>query len=255
VWANAVVAGLFGLLIGSFLNVVIYRVPRRESLVAPGSRCPTCETSIRPYDNVPVLSWLILRGRCRSCAGSISPRYPAVELVTGLLFAGAGLRFRDPAAVAAFCVFFAVLVALSGIDLDHKLIPIRVLYPGLALSVALLAVASATGPGLHAARDAAIGGAIGFGSLFAIHMIQPRGMGFGDVRLAGYVALNTGWLGVADAGVALLSAFLLGSAVGLSMVVARRATRSSRIPFGPFLAAGGVVAVFWGPPIVRVWLG
>lgn len=246
---------LFGLIIGSFLNVVIYRFPRRESLSHPGSHCPDCGAPVRPYDNIPVVSWLVLRGRCRDCHGPISPRYPLVELLTGVLFLAAGVRFGSSAPLAAYCVFFAVLVAISGIDLDHHLIPNRIVYPGGLAVLALLALASGVQGSTRSFVDALIGGVLGFGVLLIIHLIQPRGMGFGDVRLAGLIGLASGWLGVAHVAVALFMGFLSGAIVGLVLMAAGRAGRRSRIPFGPFLAVGAVVAVLWGNPLVRAWLG
>ena len=249
------VCGLLGLVIGSFLNVVVHRVPRRESLSHPGSHCPSCGAAVRPQDNIPVVSWLVLRGRCRDCAAPISVRYPIVEAVTCLLFLAAARRFGVHADVADYCVFFAVLVALSGIDIDHHLVPSRIVYPAVVASTVLLLTASAADAAWRAAADAAIGGAIGFGVLFVIHFIAPRGMGFGDVRLAGLIGLNVGWLGVAHVPVALFAGFLAGAIFGLVLIVVGRAGRRSRVPFAPFLAAGAVVATLWGNSIVHWWLG
>lgn len=249
------VCGLFGLVIGSFLNVVIYRLPARHSLSHPGSRCPACGTPIRPVDNIPILSWLILRGRCRTCSAPISPRYPIVELLTGGLFVAGAWRLGSHAELAAYCAFFAFMVVLSGIDIDHHLLPSRVIYPAAGSALALLAVASGVDHDWHRYEDAVAAGAIGFGVLFLIHLIAPRGMGFGDVRLAGLIGLNVGWLGLAHVAVALFAGFFLGAVVGVGMMAVGRASRKSRIPFGPFLAAGGVVAVLWGTHIVHWWLG
>ena len=249
------ITGLFGLVIGSFLNVVISRLPARESLVKPGSHCPSCGSAIAPRDNVPLVSWVLLRGRCRACGAAISIRYPLVEVLTAGLFVSAGWRFGAHVVLADYCVFFAVLVALSGIDLDHHLLPSRVIYPAAVASLALLALASASDHDWHRYLDGALGGLIGFAVLFAIHAIAPRGMGFGDVRLAGLVGLNVGWLGLAHVAVALFGGFLLGAIVGVGLIGAGMASRRSRIPFGPFLAGGAVIAVLWGVPLVHWWLG
>jgi len=253
--ALAAVVGVFGLVIGSFLNVVIWRVPRHESIVSPPSHCPGCDAEISPRDNIPVVSWLILRGRCRHCGKPISPRYPAVEALTGLLFAAAALKLGAHAALADYCAFFAVLVALAGIDLDHRLVPRRIVYPAAAVSLVLLAIATVVDGGTRNYVDALIGGAAAFAALFVVHFVSPRGMGFGDVRLAGYIGLNVGWLGLARVAVGLFSGFLFGAVVGVAIMAAGRGGRKTAVPFAPFLAAGAVVAVLFGGPIVRAWLG
>ncbi|HET6874066.1 MAG TPA: prepilin peptidase [Acidimicrobiales bacterium] len=250
----AAVCGLFGRVIGSFLNVVIHRVPRGESVVSPPSRCPGCETPIRPIDNVPVLSWLALRGRCRSCRQPIAWRYPAIELVTGVLFAAAGLRFGGKPQVAAYCLFFAVLVAIGAIDVDHRIVPRKIVYPALVGTGGLLVGASVLTGSYRPLVDAALGAVVAFLVLFAIHFIQPNGMGFGDVRLAGLIGLNLGWLGLAHVAVGIFAGFLLGAVLGMIIVAVRGGGRRSAIPFAPFLAAGAVVAVLFGNPIVHAWL-
>lgn len=251
----AVTAGLFGLLIGSFLNVVIHRLPERRSLARPGSQCPVCGTPIRPADNIPVLSWVILRARCRSCRAHISAQYPIVEALTAGLFAAAAWRVGARAELADYCVFFAVLVALSGIDLDHHVIPSRIVYPAVGASLVLLAVASGVDHNWHRYQDAVIGGLAALAALFLIHVVVPRGMGFGDVRLSGLIGLNVGWLGLAHVAVALFAGFLLGAVVGVGLMAGGLASRKSRIPFGPFLSAGAVIGVLWGTTIVHWWLG
>ncbi|HEV2370398.1 MAG TPA: prepilin peptidase [Acidimicrobiales bacterium] len=249
------VCGLFGLVIGSFLNVVIYRLPRRESLSHPPSHCPSCGAPVRPRDNIPVFSWVLLRGRCRDCRTPIAIRYPLVEAITCGLFLGAAARFGARAELADFCVFLAVLVAISGIDIDHHLVPNRIVYPAAGANLVLLTIASAADGRWRGLEDAVIGGAIGYAALFVIHFIAPRGMGFGDVRLAGLIGLNVGWLGVAHVPVALFAGFLLGALVGVALMALGRAGRRTRVPFAPFLAAGAAICVFWGTTIVRWWLG
>jgi leader peptidase (prepilin peptidase)/N-methyltransferase len=257
--AAAVVAGIFGLAFGSFLNVVVYRLPRRESLTSPGSRCPSCGTRLRPRDNVPVLSWLLLGGRCRACGAGISVRYPVGELLTAALWVLAVVRLggcRDCAAWDAvpFIPFFWALAALSLIDLQHKLIPSRLLYPFLALGVVLIGLAAAAGPrGFGAFGRAAGAGAISFTVFNLIHLVSPGGMGYGDVRLSGLIGLHLGYLGWGRVYAGFLLGFLLGALVGITLMALGKAGRKTAIPFGPFMAVGAVLASLWGEPIVRLW--
>ena len=245
---------VLGLAVGSFLNVVIWRVPRQESVVSPRSRCTRCGTELGARDNVPILSWLILRGRCRTCGASISSRYPLVEALTAVLFALVAVRFGWDAALPAFLVLVAGLVALSGIDLDHHRLPNVVLYPVLSMVGGLLVVATlATGHWANLGR-AATGGAIGFGLLLAIHLVAPTGMGFGDVRLAGVIGVALGWMGVRYVLLGLFLSFLLSAVVGVGLIATGVRSRKDRIPFGPFLAAGAVVATLAGSPLLR-WYG
>lgn len=244
---------LFGLAVGSFLNVVIYRVPAGESIVSPRSKCPQCQTQIAERDNIPVVSWLLLRGRCRSCGAAISGRYPAVELLTALLFAAVGYRFGADWALPAFLVFTAGLVALSMIDLDTFLLPKKVLYPVLFAGAALLAAAAVIERDWLGAREAALGSLGAFGFLLVIHLISPRGMGFGDVRLAALLGLFLGWLELGAVPVGIFLGFLLGSVVGVALMVWGKRGRKDRIPFGPFLAAGAMLAVFFASPILDLY--
>jgi leader peptidase (prepilin peptidase)/N-methyltransferase len=235
----------FGALIGSFLNVVIWRLPRRESLVTPGSRCPSCESPIAPYHNVPILSWFLLRGRCRSCGARISPRYPAVELLTAAAFGGIlAIRGFDERLLLEL-PFVACLIALAGIDLDHRLLPNRIVYP-MALwgAVATLLVAG----GDLVEHLIAGGGAFLF--LLLAALAYPAGMGMGDVKLAGAMGVYLG-LSILPA---LLVAFLSGSIVGLA-IVAREgaAARKKAVPFGVFLALGGIVGVLAGPELIELY--
>jgi leader peptidase (prepilin peptidase)/N-methyltransferase len=245
---------LVGLAVGSFLNVVIWRVPRDESVVRPRSHCPSCGTQLAERDNIPVVSWLLLRGTCRSCQAPISARYPLVELLTGVVFAAAALRFGWDAALPAYLVLFAGLVALSAIDLDLHRLPNRVLYPTLFSVAPLLVLASAVDHRWANLGRAAEGGLLSFVILLAIHLAAPRGMGFGDVRLAGLIGMATGWLGVAHALLALFAAFLFSAVIGIGLIASGLRSRRDRIPFGPFLALGAVVAVLWGSPLLR-WYG
>ena len=251
----AVVCGLFGLAVGSFLNVVIHRVPRRESVSHPRSRCPQCETQLAMYDNIPLASWLILGGRCRTCKTKIPIRYPLVELGTAALFVAAAIRFGADWALPAFCLFLAALFALALIDLEWFLLPSKIIYPTLLASAPLLLIAAAAGHHWHSLRSAVIGSLAAFGVFFLLNLVYPKGMAFGDVRLSAVVGLYLGWLGLRTAFVGLFLAFLTASIVGITLIIARRADRKSPVPFGVFLAIGAGIAVFAGAPIVRFWMG
>ena len=253
---------VLGLAVGSFLNVVIYRVPRKESVVRPRSHCPSCDTQLRETDNVPVVSWLVLRGRCRTCGEPISVRYPLVELATGVLFAGAALRFGFDWPLPAFLLFLAALLALALIDLEHYLLPNRIIYPTLYASAPLLVGAAAfghywthfeeRGAGL---KGSILGGLGAFAFFFLLNLVYPRGMAFGDVRLSGLIGVYLGWLGPATLFLGLFAGFLSGSVIGVTLILARRADRKTPIPFGVFLAFGAMLAVYFGRPILDWYLG
>ena len=249
----AVVCGVVGLCIGSFLNVVIYRVPRKESVVRPRSHCPSCQALIAERDNIPVVSWILLRGRCRACGARISPRYAVVELGTAALFVAAAIRFGQSWSLPAFLVFFAALLAISVIDIDCFLVPNRVLYPALFIAAPLLVLAAAATGDRTALVHALIGGVGGFGALLVVHLVSPRGMGFGDVRLAGLIGMMLGWLGLGYPVLGIFSGFLLASIVGVGLIVTRVRTRKDPVPFGPFLAVGAVVAVLWGQALLDAY--
>jgi leader peptidase (prepilin peptidase)/N-methyltransferase len=246
--------GLLGLLVGSFLNVVIHRVPRHESVVRPRSRCPECGTTLAERDNVPVVSWLLLKGRCRTCDAPISARYPAVELLTAVAFAAVGLRFGADWAVPAYLVLVAALVAVSAVDLELFLVPNRILLATLAVGVPLLVLAAALDHRWDDLGRALAGAAIGFGILLAINLVTPRGMGMGDVKLAGVLGA---WLGFLDIGLVFLGlflGFLLGAVGGIALLATGVRTRKDHIPFAPFLAAGAVLAILVGSPLLD-WYG
>lgn len=244
---------LVGLAIGSFLNVVIHRIPIKQSVVRPRSHCPSCGTQLSERDNVPVLSWLLLRGRCRSCHEPISMRYPLVEVATAGLFAAAAVRFGFSYALPGYCLFFAALLAISVIDLDHFIVPNRIIYPTLFATVPLLAGAALLDGSWKALEHATLGGLMGFGALLIVHMVSPRGMGFGDVRLAGIIGIYLGWLGYAHILLGLFLGFLLASVVGLGLIATRLRTRRDALPFAPFLAAGAMLAVLWGHLLLRIY--
>ena len=251
--AVAAVAALFGLCVGSFLNVVIWRVPRKESVVRPGSRCPACSAPIVWRDNVPIVSWLLLHRRCRRCAAPIPGRYPLVELATAVLFAGLGARFADSFALPAFLVLAAALLAVSAIDLEHYVIPNRIVYPVGAALVPLLAIAAALDDDWGAFARALAGGALAFAVMFAIHVASPRGMGFGDVRLSFLLGLGLAYLGWGELAAGFFLGFLAGALVGLVLIATRRRTRKQHIPFGPFLAVGALAAILAGGPILDAY--
>ncbi len=236
---------VLGLLIGSFLNVVVYRVPRRESIVSPGSHCPACDRPIRWYDNVPLVSWLVLRGRCRDCGAAISWRYPAVELGTGVLFAlAAAVEGPEPRLLLAWA-FLAVLLAITMIDLEHYIIPDRIVLPstvvGLAAAIALeparwwVFVVSALGAALF---------------LFALALLWPGGMGMGDVKMALLMGAVLGPSVI----VAIFIAFLGGAVISLVLMGLHLKTRKDKIPFGPYLALGSALAFLWGPALLDTYL-
>ena len=246
---------VFGLIIGSFLNVVIWRVPRGESVASPRSRCPGCETPIAPRDNIPVLSWVLLRGRCRTCGTAISRRYPLVELLTALCFGLLAVRFGFDAALPAFLYIGAVGIALALIDLDTKRLPDKLTLPSYLVGVAALGVAALTQAGRTPFVRALLGMAALYAFYFLLAFINPRGMGFGDVKLAGVLGLYLGWLSWPVLLVGAFAGFFLGGAVSMALLALRRATRKTAVPFGPFMILGAFVAVLVGEPIARVWLG
>lgn len=240
-------AALFGALIGSFLNVVTYRLPRRESLAFPPSRCPDCQHPIRPWHNVPVVGWLVLRGRCRDCGTRIPLRYPLVELATAVLYAVVVAHFgldRDlwiPLAMVTFCVPIAL------IDLDHRIIPNRLTAPAAVVAIALAAIVDPA-----SLPERLIAGAAAGGAFLVIAFAAPRGMGMGDVKLVAVLGLFLG----ASVAPALLVALVAGVLVGL-LVMVRKGVRDGRktaVPFGPFLVLGGLVALFAGPDLIDLYL-
>jgi leader peptidase (prepilin peptidase)/N-methyltransferase len=242
-------AALFGLAVGSFLNVVIYRVPAKQSITKPPSSCPGCGHPIAPRDNIPVVSWLLLRGRCRHCGMRISPRYPLVEALTGALFVVVALRFGWSWSLPAEAIFVAGLVALAFIDYDHLLLPRAVVYPVAGLVFAVLLLATVIQDEWHRLLVAVICGAVEFAVLYAINFISPRSMGFGDVRLGGLIGLALGWLGWQYAFAGFLAASLVGAVVGVILIVAGRSTRKTPMPFGVFLSIGAVLAIAFGSAI------
>ncbi len=241
---------LFGLIIGSFLNVVIYRVPRSESVVSPRSRCPSCGALIKGYDNLPVISWLLLRGRCRTCRTAISPRYLFVELGCGALFAGLAARLGYSYVLPAFLVLFAGLLALACIDVEHLTLPKKIVYPTLALESLLLLSAAARTNGWDKLLVAVICSLAWFVLFFLMNFASPKILGFGDVRLALLLGLGLGWFGWRYVILGFFAANLIGAIVGVTLIGMKKMSRREPIPYGVFLAAGTALAVFAGPEII-----
>lgn len=243
--ALAAGAGFTGALIGSFLNVVVHRLPRGESVVRPRSRCPECSTELATRDNLPILSWLVLGGKCRTCRTPIPARYPLLEAITAVCFAAVAAANGVNLDLVWELPFVAMLVAVGAIDLERRIVPNRILAPA-----AVAAVVVAVALRLDAGVELAAAGAGAFLFMLVVALIQPQGMGMGDVKLAGVIGLYLG-LAVVPA---LLLAFLSGSLVGLAMVARRGAAERKRaVPFAPFLALGGIVAVLAGPELISLY--
>jgi leader peptidase (prepilin peptidase)/N-methyltransferase len=243
-----VLTSVMGAVLGSFLNVVAWRLPRGESLVSPGSQCPSCAVAIKPYDNVPVFGWLWLRGHCRACDAPISARYPVVEAVTAVLYAGVvAARWHDVAQIALGIALVTLLVPMVLIDLEHRLIPNRLTLPFAVLALALGVVLD---PGL--VPEQLLAGTAAGGFFLVAALAYPRGMGMGDVKLAGVLGLYLGRAVAPAVFVGLIAGVLAGA-----VIIARKGAadgRKTAVPFGPFLALGALVAVFCGQAIVDAYL-
>ncbi|MEX0992076.1 MAG: prepilin peptidase [Actinomycetota bacterium] len=245
---------LFGLVFGSFVTVLVYRVPRHESIAKPGSRCPRCGTPLRVIDNVPVVSYLIRRGRCHACGERISARYPLTELATSALFVLAALAFpEEPFVAGVIAIFFGVLLALSLIDFEHRILPNAITYPSLVIFAIAVVAGQLLGTGMSILGAGL--GLLGYaGALFLIAFLYPKGMGMGDVKLVALIGLVAGSLGAAEVVVAAAAGFFSGGIVGLGVLLVRR-RRGQTMPFGPFLAFGAVVGILVGPQIASWYLG
>jgi leader peptidase (prepilin peptidase) / N-methyltransferase len=247
----AVLAALLGLAVGSFVNVVAYRVPRGESVVSPPSACPRCREPIRPRHNVPVLGWLVLRGRCHDCSLPISARYPLVEAGTGALFAVAGFHFADrPTLLAAYLTFAAVAVALALIDLDVRRLPNVIVLP----SYPVLGVLLALGVGGDGLLRAAAGAALLFGFFLLVAVAAPGGIGFGDVKLAGVVGGMTAAVSWGAFLTGAFGGFLLGAIAGVLLMAGRRANRKKAVPYGPFMLLGAWASILGASGLGQVYL-
>lgn len=252
------IAAVFGALIGSFLNVVIWRVPRGMSIVRPSSACPQCGHEIAWYDNIPISSYIVLGGRCRQCRARISPRYPLIEALTAALFAlvvwGAYLGAHPAVLVPLLLFWAAIAIALTFIDLDHHRLPNALVYPSYIITAVLLVVASIVLADYARLLTALIGAVALGGFYFALAVARPGGMGLGDVKLAGALGMLLGWLGWAQLIVGGFSAFVLGGIVGVALMIGRRASRKTALPFGPFMLLGAAVGVTFGAPLAESYL-
>lgn len=263
-----IISGVLGLLIGSFLNVVVWRLPRGESLSHPGSACPKCGHAIRWYDNIPVLSWIGLWGRCRDCSEPISPRYPLVELATGLFFAGVTVWLLGPAAphalsgspaatliaLAGFLYLAAITVALALIDLDTHTLPNKIVLPAYIVGGVVLLSASVLSGDWGALLRAVIGMAAMFIAYLLMALAYPGGMGLGDVKLAGVLGLYLAWIGWGALLVGAFAAFVLGGLFSIVLLALRKVNRKSGIPFGPWMLGGAWVGVFMGEYLWHTYL-
>lgn len=249
--ALALLAFMFGAVVGSFLNVCIYRLPLEQSIVSPGSRCMGCGTAIRWYDNIPILSWLVLRGRCRSCKAPFSIRYPLVELLTGLLAMLLLLKFGPSLSLVVMFLFCAALVVITFIDFDHQIIPDEISLPGIILGF----LCSFFLPG-HGWLSSLLGIVVGWGSLALIFygylwLTGREGMGGGDAKL---LAMMGAFLGLQAVPFIIFASSLVGTVAGLSIMAVQRKDRHLAIPFGPYLALGAVLYIFFGPQLIQWYL-
>jgi leader peptidase (prepilin peptidase) / N-methyltransferase len=249
----AVFGSIFGLVFGSFISVVVYRVPRGESVVRPRSRCPGCGSEIRARDNIPVVSYVLLRGRCRQCGTRISPVYPVIELATGVLFALAVLVHESLVRLLLVAPFLATMVAVAVIDAQRRIIPNRIIYPALLVYAPAIVLADLLTEDVQA-LDGALGLLAYAGPLFLIALVIPRGMGMGDVKLAALIGLVLGSLGLSYVLVAAAVGVIGGGVGALVAMVALGYGRRQNIPFGPFMAAGAAVAALAAPELARLYL-
>ncbi len=262
-----VFAALAGLAVGSFLNVVIYRVPAGVSIVRPASACPGCGHEIRAFDNVPLISWLVLGGRCRDCRMPISARYPGVEVLTGAAFVATALVFipswaatpwpvvlAEVLELVAFAFLMAISIALAAIDIDVHRLPNSIVLPAYAVASALLIPAAL----LHGRAESLMTAGLGLVASLAFYgllwVIKPGGMGFGDVKLAGVLGLYLGYLGWAQLIVGVAAAFVLGGIFGLVLIALRRAGRTTAVPFGPWMLLGAWIGIIAGGPVAAGYL-
>jgi leader peptidase (prepilin peptidase) / N-methyltransferase len=245
-----VVCFVLGLVLGSFANIVIVRVPEGRSVVTPPSACPECSAPIAPRDNIPVLSWLALGGRCRRCGARIPARYPLVEVATGVAFAAVAARIGWDWALPAFLLYTWTLLVVAVIDARTRRIPNRLTYPLTPVLVALFVAAALLDGDPASAGRAVLGGVVAFAALFVLALISPRGMGMGDVKLGGFIGVGLGYLGWAHVLLGVFGAFVLGGAVAIALIVARLRNRKDLLPFGPYLAASAILAVLLGRPLL-----
>lgn len=244
-----------GVVVGLLLNVVIDRVPSRQALLPLRFRCPRCPEDATDRSGLPVGDWLRPRGACPVCRRPLPARYWLVPLANAAIFAAIAIRFGAEWEVPAYLAFFAALLAISVIDLQLQIIPNRVVYPAIFAAVALLALAAGLEDDWGSFRQALVSGAVAWLALLVIHLVQPGGMGFGDVRLSFLLGMHLGWISYGHALMGIFLGFLLGAVVGLLLVGLRIRSRTDHVPFGPFLAAGAAITILAGGPLVRGALG
>jgi leader peptidase (prepilin peptidase)/N-methyltransferase len=251
---TTVLAAVLGLFVGSFLNVVIYRVPRGESVVRPRSRCPGCSTQLAEYDNIPVVSWVLLRGKCRTCEERISSRYPIVELITaavfGLLAYQVGLSWVLP----AYLYLGAIGVALAGIDLDTMKLPDSIVLPAYPVTALLLGLGALGEHAWSAYLRAALGGLALYAFYLALRVVHPRGMGPGDVKLAGVLGAYLAWFGWGTLVVGGFAGFLLGGLGGIVLMAFKGAGLKTRVPYGPYMLVGTLLGILAGETVSSWYL-
>ncbi|KAF0185560.1 MAG: leader peptidase (prepilin peptidase) / N-methyltransferase [Nitrospirae bacterium] len=256
---------VFGLLVGSFLNVCIHRIPREQSIVSPPSACPGCGSRIRPWDNIPLISYFILlRGKCRACESPISLRYPLVEAANAALYFYTFMHFGPGWHLPLLWLFVSAMIVIICIDIDFQIIPDVITLPGMPLGLFAASFLlpdpfltfRTTGGGaafeIVGISNSLIGLALGFGLFYLIALLSRGGMGGGDIKMMGMVGAFLGWKGV------LLTTFigsLTGALVGIALMAASKAGRKTKIPFGPYLALGSLISLFFGAPILRWYLG
>ncbi|NOY54082.1 MAG: prepilin peptidase [Deltaproteobacteria bacterium] len=237
---------IFGAIVGSFLNVCIYRLPRKESLAFPGSHCPVCNTSIRFYDNVPIASWIFLLGKCRKCRSPISIQYPIVEAVNAGGYFYLYTRFGLTGEAAVYALFFSALLVITFIDLHHKIIPDVISLPGIGVGLlASLFVLPLT------FWDALIGAALGWGLFYLVALLSRGGMGGGDIKLISMIGAFLGWEKML---LTIMSGAFAGSIVGIVLMILFKKSRKYAVPFGPFLALGALASLFWGTSMIQWYL-
>ena len=249
---GVILAFVLGLIFGSFGTVAAHRIPRRETIVTGRSKCPNCGRQIKANENVPVVSYLVLRGKCPGCGARISLRYPLAELATGVLFALAVVKFEVTVTAAVYAAFFWVLVVLTVIDLEHKLLPNRIVYPTFVAGWVGIVVAALVDGDTARLRSAALGAVVFGGFFLVVAFIYPAGMGGGDVKLAFVLGTFVGYAGgVGAVLVGMFASFLLGGVIGIIAIRVSGKGRKTQIPFGPFLALGSVIAIFLGERIAE----
>jgi leader peptidase (prepilin peptidase) / N-methyltransferase len=254
-WTAAAISGVFGLVFGSFGNVAIHRIPGGESVVRPPSACPRCGTQISARDNIPVLSWLLLRGRCRHCDQPISPRYPLVELGMGVVFFAVGWRVGLDWALPGFLLFAWMLVIVAVIDAYTRKVPNRLTYPLIPALLGLMVAAAFANAEPGWALRSFLGGLAAFGAMLSITLISPRGMGMGDVKLAAFIGIGLGYLGWGHVVLGIFGAFLIGGVIAIGLLVTRLRRRRDPIPFGPYLSLSAILTLLAGQPVITWYAG